>query len=411
MLRHYLRLSIKVLLRRKVFTAISLFGIVATLTVFVVIAALLDHSFGPGAPETKRDRMLSVMRVNMFGDRLRMSAHGSYSLFDRHARNLPGVEYMSIFTNSITADSFVDGRKQTLALKRTDAGFWRVFDFEFLEGRPYETRDVENADFVAVITATARDRLLGGTAAVGRVIEVDGQPFRVVGVVADVSEMRALPYSEVWVPVTTSKVPLDDAGLLGAYQAAVVAYDRAALPGIREEFNSRLSRIEVPAGANLVVAPFETQFEGFARQMMSDESLESKAPLLIGLLAAGGFLLALLPAVNLVNLNVSRILERSSEIGVRKAFGASSRTLVGQFVVENVLLTLVATVIAFILSVFVLDAINQSGMIAHAQLGMNGRIFLSGAVIALVFGVISGVYPAWRMSRLHPVSALKGQSR
>jgi putative ABC transport system permease protein len=223
--------------------------------------------------------------------------------------------------------------------------------------------------------------------------------------------MRALPYSEVWVPVTTSKVPLDDSGLLGGHQVAVVGYDRAALRGIREEFNSRLSRIEVPSGADLVVAPFETQFEGFARQMMSDESLESKAPLLIGLLAAGGLLLALLPAVNLVNLNVSRILERSSEIGVRKAFGASSRTLVGQFIVENVLLTLVATVLAFILSIFVLNAINQSGMIAHAQLGMNGRIFLSGAMIALVFGVISGVYPAWRMSRLHPVSALKGQSR
>ncbi|MCC7044001.1 MAG: ABC transporter permease, partial [Acidobacteria bacterium] len=297
------------------------------------------------------------------------------------------------------------------ALKRTDAGFWRVFDFTFLEGRPYETRDVENADFVAVITATARERLLGDAAAVGRTIEVDGQTFRVVGVVADVSEMRALPYSEVWVPVTTSKVPLDDSGLLGGYQVAVVGYDRAALPGIREEFNSRLSRIDVPSGADLVVAPFETQFEGFARQMMSDESLESKAPLLIGLLAAGGFLLALLPAVNLVNLNVSRILERSSEIGVRKVFGASSRTLVGQFIVENVLLTLVGTVLAFILSVFVLDAINQSGMIAHAQLGMNGRIFLSGVAIAFAFGVISGVYPAWRMSRLHPVSALKGQSR
>jgi putative ABC transport system permease protein len=411
MLRHYLTLSVKVLLRRKVFTLISLFGIVATLTVFVVIAALLDHSFGPGAPETKRDRMLSVMRVNMFGDGLRMSAHGSYSLFDRHARNLPGVEYMSIFTNSITADSFVDGRKQTLALKRTDAGFWRVFDFTFLEGRPYETRDVENADFVAVITETARQRLLGGAPAVGRAIEVDGQPFRVVGVVADVSEMRALPYSEVWVPVTTSKTPLDEPGLLGGYQVAVVGYDRAALPGIREEFNSRLARIEVPSGADLVVAPFETQFEGFARQMMSDESLESKAPLLMGLMGAAGFLLALLPAVNLVNLNVSRILERSSEIGVRKAFGASSRTLVGQFVVENILLTFVGAIAAFALSIGVLGAINQSGVIAHAQLGMNGRIFVSGVVIALVFGILSGVYPAWRMSRLHPVSALKGQSR
>ena len=411
MLRHYLTLSIKVLLRRKVFTVISLFGIVATLTVFVVIAALLDHSFGPGEPERKRDRMLSVMRVNMFGEGLRMSAHGSYNLFNTAARKLPGVEYMSIFTNAITADSFVDGRKQTLSLKRTDAGFWRVFDFTFIEGRPYETRDVENAEFVAVITETTRQRLIGEAPAVGRTIEVDGQSFRVVGVVPDVSEMRALPYSEVWVPVTTSKTSLNDTGLLGGYQVAVIAQDRAALPGIREEFNSRLSRIEMPSGAQTVVAPFETQFEGFARQMMSDENPASKAPLLMGIMVACGLLLALLPAVNLVNLNVSRILERHSEIGVRKAFGASSRTLVGQFVVENVLLTLVGAVIAFVVSAFVLQAINQSGMIAHAQLGLNGRIFLSGAAIALVFGVVSGVYPAWRMSRLHPVNALKGQSR
>jgi putative ABC transport system permease protein len=411
MLRHYLSLSIKVLLRRKVFTIISLFGIVATLTVFVVIAALLDHSFGPGAPETNRDRMLSVMRVNMFGQGLRMSAHGSYSLFDQYARDLPGVEAMTIFTNSTATDSFVDGRKQRLALKRTDAGFWRVFDFTFLEGRPYETRDVENADFVAVITRTARQRLLGGTAAVGRTVEVDGQVFRVVGVVADVSEMRALPYSDVWVPVTTSKTPLDVSGLLGRYQAAVVARDRASLPLIRDEFNSRLARVEVPSGASVVVAPFETQFEGFARQLLSDENRSSKAPLLAGLMTAAGVLLALLPAVNLVNLNVSRILERRSEIGVRKAFGASSRALVGQFLIENVLLTLVGAALAFIASVAVLEAINQSGLIAHAQLSVNRRVFLSGVAVAVAFGIISGAYPAWRMSRLHPVAALKGQAR
>jgi putative ABC transport system permease protein len=411
MLRHYLTLSVKVLLRRKVFTLISLFGIVATLTVFVVIAALLDHSFGPGAPEGNRRRMLSVMRVNIFGEGLRMSAHGSYHLFDTHARNLPGVQHLSIFTNSSTAESFVDGRKQTLALKRTDAGFWRVFDFTFLEGRPYETRDVENADFVAVITETTRRRLLGDGSAIGRRIEVGGQHFLVMGVVPDVSALRPLPYADVWVPVTTSTTSIRDSGVLGGYQAAVVGHDREALPGIRAEFNSRLARADLPPGAQAVVAPFETQFEGFARQLMSDEEVTSKASALIGLMTAGGLLLALLPAVNLVNLNVSRILERHSEVGVRKAFGASSRTLVGQFIIENVLLTLVGAAFAFAVSLLVLRAINQSGVIPNAQLGMNVRIFLIGAALAIAFGVVSGVYPAWRMSRLHPVNALKGQSR
>lgn len=411
MLRHYLTLSVKVLLRRKVFTLISLFGIVATLTVFVLVAALFDHGFGPGAPAVPTDRMLAVMRVNVFGDRLRMSSHGNYALFDRHARDLPGLKDLAIFSNASSVDSFVGGRRVDVTLKHVDAGFWRVFSFQFNEGRSFAERDVEDAAFVAVITESTRERLLGGGSAVGRTIEVDGQRFRVVGVVPDVSELRFLPFSDVWVPLTTSRMPIEGNGPLGSYQAALVAETRDALPGIRAEFDARVSRLELPQSAHTIVAPFESQFDGLARQFFADEDSSSKGPLLIGLMVALALLLALLPTVNLVNLNISRIMERGSEIGVRKAFGASSRSLVGQFVVENVLLTLVGAVLAFVASAVLLGVINSSGLIAHAQLRLNGRVFLIGTALALLFGIVSGVYPAWRMSRLHPVSALKGHTR
>jgi putative ABC transport system permease protein len=115
-----------------------------------------------------------------------------------------------------------------------------------------------------------------------------------------------------------------------------------------------------------------------------------------------------LPTVNLINVNISRILERASEIGVRKAFGAPTRTLVGQFVVENVVLTLGGAAIGLVLSAVVLRALNQSGFIAHSSFGVNLRVFAYAIVIAVGFGLVSGVYPAWRMARLHPVDALKG---
>jgi putative ABC transport system permease protein len=122
-------------------------------------------------------------------------------------------------------------------------------------------------------------------------------------------------------------------------------------------------------------------------------------------------LFMVLPTVNLINLNVSRILERASEIGVRKAFGASSWTLVGQFVVENVLLTLIGGLIGLALSLIVLRLVNQSGWIPYADFQMNYRIFLYGLALAVFFGLFSGVYPAWKMSRLNPVEALKGGTR
>jgi putative ABC transport system permease protein len=125
----------------------------------------------------------------------------------------------------------------------------------------------------------------------------------------------------------------------------------------------------------------------------------------------GAALFMLLPAVNLVNLNISRIMERAPEIGVRKAFGASSRTLVGQFVVENVFLTLVGAAIGLAITAIVLQVINASGLILYAELSLNYRIFGWGVVLAVAFGLLSGVYPAWRMSRMHPVQALNGVSR
>ena len=415
MLRHYLILAVKVLLRRKFFTFVSLFGIAFTLVIFVVLAAFFDHTFGPGAPETRQDRMLSVQRAVMYGEGFMMSSHAGFQLFDRYARNLPGVEQLTIFSNATPVDSFVNGQKVTVHVKRTDGEFWQVFDFTFVSGRPYSTGDVSQAEPVAVVTESARRRLLGEHASdgPGGTIEFDGQRFRVVGVVADVSEMRFLPFSDVWVPHTTSKNPAYRDQLMGSYQAVALATSRSALPGIRQEFNSRIARIPLPKGTDGLVAPFETRFEGFARQMRlgNVRSPESQAWPFVLLLSVLAMLLAFLPAVNLVNLNISRILERASEIGVRKAFGASSRRLVVQFVVENILLTLVAALLAFALALAVLAAINDSGLIAHSALTLNLRVFAAGVAVALAFGMASGVYPAWRMSRLHPVNALKGQTR
>ena len=128
-------------------------------------------------------------------------------------------------------------------------------------------------------------------------------------------------------------------------------------------------------------------------------------------LTVAACLFMLLPAVNLINLNTSRIMERASEIGVRKAFGASSRTLVGQFVVENLVLTLVGAALGFVGAALLLQVINAQRDDPVRALQLNYRIFGWGVVLAVAFGLLSGVYPAWRMSRLHPVLALKGASR
>src|SRR5262245_49838123 len=138
MLRHYLLLSFKVLARRKFYTAISIFGISFTLMVLMIATALLDHAFGPARPELEQDRMLILGNVMLSGDGNFTNSSAGYQLLDRHARNLPGVERITFFNGDVDnrRPMFVDGRKIEPAIKKTDAEFWQVFDFDFVEGRP-----------------------------------------------------------------------------------------------------------------------------------------------------------------------------------------------------------------------------------------------------------------------------------
>jgi putative ABC transport system permease protein len=106
---------------------------------------------------------------------------------------------------------------------------------------------------------------------------------------------------------------------------------------------------------------------------------------------------------------VSRTLERATEIGVRKAFGATAGRLAGQFLVENVLLTLVGGALGLLLAVAVLHLLNGSHLIPYAHLGLNARVFGLGLGLTLLFGLLSGAYPAYKMSKLPANQALKGR--
>lgn len=101
-------------------------------------------------------------------------------------------------------------------------------------------------------------------------------------------------------------------------------------------------------------------------------------------------------------------MERASEIGVRKAFGATSSNLTIQFLVENILLTLIGGGIGLILAYILVTILNNSGLIPNAQFQVNFTVFLAGLVFCLVFGLLSGVLPALRMSKMRIVNAIKG---
>ena len=410
MLTNYFKIALKVLGRRKFFTFISLFGITLTLVVLMVAAAMLDNGFAPQQPESRFDRVLGTYVVGIYGENGGTTSNPGYRFVDKYVRGLSKAEATSIFTGSSPMTMYHDRRKLETHIRRTDGAYWRILDFQFLEGGPFTEADNQNANYVAVITDDMRERLYGPNAsAVGKSFVLDGQRFRVVGVVPSVPITRRVGFSEIWAPIRTIKGEYQKS-MIGNFNAIVLARSSSDFDALRSEFQQRLINFEFedPKNQNRVVAGLDTMFEAAARNIIGNQTDVDRPMMLRLILTLVALLFITLPTVNLVSINLSRILERASEIGVRKAFGASSRTLVGQFVMENVVLTVIGGVVAFVLATWILSLISSAQFIPYATFKVNPRIFGYGMLLAAFFGVVSGVYPAWRMSRMHPVNALKG---
>jgi len=269
--------------------------------------------------------------------------------------------------------------------------------------------DVARGRFLAVINQSTAKKLFGDARAVGQSIDVGGQTFSVLGVVRDELQLNA--FADLWVPITTDPSSNYRTQQWGDYWVMILARSKADLPAIKAEVARRATTVQFddPKQYNTAYFWADGKLDFFARMIMgTEQQADSGAWLLLSVIGALMLLFMALPALNLVNLNIGRILERSAEIGVRKAFGASSRQLVWQFVVENVLLCLAGGLLALGLAQLALVWLEGSGLIPYLRVSINFAVFGWGMLLAVVFGLLSGVLPAWKMSRLHPVQALKG---
>ncbi len=302
-------------------------------------------------------------------------------------------------------------RVEKMTIRYTDAAYWEILDFKLLAGRWISADDVEKGHFGVVISGSAAKRLFDTTAAIGKKITIRSHQYEVMGVVEDAYQNSA--GGEMWAALTT--MPSSDyrEHLDGDFSALLLGKSSADLVAMKNEVNAIAKQVvhDDPAKWTRTVLLANTKLDSFARGFATDSRAEdSGASQVMASIVVLMFLFMLLPALNLINLNLGRMMERSAEIGVRKAFGASTRTLVAQFLVENVLLSLVGCLIALACTQLFLMWLCGSGIIPYLQVNVNLQVFVYGLLITLVFGLISGVVPAWRMARLDPVFALKGNT-
>ncbi len=412
MLKNYIKLTFKVMLRKKYYTALTLVGISLTNMIITIFASFIDQIISANPPEINRDRTLILDKVSVYKDGKRTDAVPSITFLQKNIQHLASVEIISYFTTREFI-SFLNGKTAGHALKYTDENFWKITDFKFLEGKAFNINEVKKGARVAVISEKTKAHFFNKNDAVGKTIPIQGVSFTVIGVVKAASPFSKV-YSDVYVPYTTDiNSQLTDKAIEGTYNAMLLAKTND-LRKVRAELKNSLKRKNVVSGADSVKVQAFTSLEQFSKtsSLNDDEPEYGKTAIVVLIVLA---LFMLIPAISLVNINVTRIGERAEEIGVRKSFGATSWNLVGQLVIENIIITLIGGLIGLSLSVYasqlLVHFINTFDPLFKMQTDsfiISWRVFAFCLFSCLLLGLISGVYPAWKMSRMNVIYALKG---
>lgn len=441
MFKNYLKLAVKVLGRRKFFTFISLFGISFTLMVLMVIMAFMDTELGANAPMSKADRMVLVDRFEMKkqyydtiysidsnlvgevmiydttdvktepGGKSMSSSNPSHFIFTEHLSDVQPVERKTILLER-PFDSYKEGRKYNLQGIYTDAEYWNILDFNFQAGTPINAEQVSSAASVAVVTDRFATEFFGSSANVlGKVVPISGRQFEVIGVVSRTRSSSEYTRADIYIPYTTADPrEFEINQMMGGWRGIYLAPDEASVAALKDALDYTGRNIQLPPNVakdydQVRVYAYDME-EKYAWFVFRDEKVSNSLFYFrLALFSILGFFI-LIPTLNLINLNLSRMMERAPEIGVRKSFGANSTQVLVQFLFENVIVTLIGGAIGFVLALLVIYLINQSGALPDSVLAFNWRVFGLSFLLCLVFGVLSGMLPAWRMSRMHIVKGL-----
>ena len=326
-------------------------------------------------------------------------------------RGLESIKEETLFSSDGGYDVYINNSKISIKTNFTDHHFWNVFNFKFKEGRPYDNSDVEQGAQVTVISEELAMDYFGRKANVlDEIINVDGKQYQVIGLVETPGLTTPFLTTGMFIPFTNREVSFKDP-YFGGFAMVFQAKPNVGLKKAKGEIENRAMTIDqnLNPDYNKVEVYPASYTELYAKMIYyeqdEEESLRIMKRILFGLLS----LFILLPILNLINLNVSRIMDRSSEIGVRKAFGATQKDILTQFVFENIIQTLLGGVIGFILVLIAIYFLNQGKYLGSMQLGVDYKFYIYSILICLIFGILSGILPAWKMSKTHIVNALKSK--
>jgi len=400
MLRNYLVVALRNMLRHKGYSFINVVGLAVGMACFILILLWVRDELSYDKFHLNADKLYLVTDYEKYadGDELTFSVNPpelAPTLISEYPEIVDAARYRTMGGLIVRSDGNSFGED---GLTFADPSFFSMFSFLFVKGEPGQALSSPN---LVVITERAAAKYFGDEDPVGKILKVDDRvDLTVTGIIQNVPSNSHLQFDLVVPFETVKEFGLDIEGWgQFAHKTYVLLAENADLALLSKKIAGTIKRHDQDAIVELSLKP------------VTDIHLSGdKSSLYIFSLIAT--LILLTACINYMNLATARAGKRTKEVGLRKVVGASRKEIVLQFFGESILVSLVALCLSLLLVEIFLPLFNDlSTKQLSFSLIKNGSVILILLGTAIATGTISGSYPALFISSLAPASVLKGSLR
>ncbi len=423
MLRNYLVIAVRNLLKNKILSMINVLGLGASLSICLLIILFVSYQKTSDAWHKKADRIyltISDYRSPAHPDRVRSFATTPVSLASLLQDVCPDVEVTTRVRRFRGSMGFPGSQSQIkVSGLYAEPSFFEVFDFALVEGNPATALSEPNS---IVFSQNQSVALFGDSSPLNQTVMIGQTPYKVTGVLADQPGASYVRF-QILVSFETLKfapprgIPQWSDGMNDTYTFLVLR--EGTHPTVLERYFTQIIQDHYQPGT-------DQQIERASVQLLTDLNLSVMRVNQLSWMVPGMvvYFVSVLAAIiligacyNYTNLIVARAMARAHEVAIRKVVGAYRRQIIGQILMESILTVLLATFFAMWLLVWLIPAFNEmyfTSLFPLARIKLDVlkdlTVYLTVLGFSVGVGILAGTYPALYLSRFVPVLILKGGS-
>ncbi|MEO1022131.1 MAG: ABC transporter permease [Bacteroidota bacterium] len=419
MLKNYLKIAFRNLIKNKSHTLINLSGLTLGITCAIVVFLVIQFDLSFDTWHANNDRVYRVVRLDTEFGAEDYNRGGPYPMAEALRNDMTGVETAVLIHNNFSTPVFTSPEEGTAdkftesSVALVDPDYFQLFDYTWLAGNEATAIDQPNS---VVITKSFAERLFGSVDVIGNSITMNvGRmiDLQVTGVVTDPPVNSDFPFQVLLSLMSASRD--GDTFESTSWGSQSTAYQTYVLlePGVKaEEINAQFDDLitkyrdeERAAVLEYFLQPLSTIHFDSRFDTYNNRVIEKSALWTLGII---GFLLVLAACINFINLNTALAVRRSKEVGLRKTLGGTKNQLIIHFLIETGIITFLSMLIAIGTTEIALRFLEPVfGFELQLNLIQNPMLLLFLIGIFLVTTLMAGFYPAYYLARFSPMEAIR----